>query len=161
MMPRSRARSNNNTEVAAANGTGNRKSFPPSAILMINLNQIVPGFNRNGANNVRTIRRITVTAPACAVVFLKTATVMASASSTVPASTATGPVANPNQRYGRERPARHRCCGTNPPANSNLRPVIHYVKEGETLWAIAQQYYGDGGKWTVDRQQKQRQPAGR
>lgn len=33
--------------------------------------------------------------------------------------------------------------------NTRIRPVIHYVKEGETLWAIAQQYYDDGSKWNV------------
>lgn len=32
---------------------------------------------------------------------------------------------------------------------THVRPVIHYVKDGETLWAIAQQYYGDGGKWAL------------
>lgn len=41
--------------------------------------------------------------------------------------------------------------GTNPGNTnaSNIRPVIHYVKSGETLWAIADQYYGDGNKWTI------------
>lgn len=34
-------------------------------------------------------------------------------------------------------------------STTNVRPVFHYVKDGETLWAIAQQYYGDGSKWAL------------
>lgn len=36
-----------------------------------------------------------------------------------------------------------------PNPTTNLQPVIHYVKSGETLWRIAQQYYGTGDQWRV------------
>ncbi len=39
--------------------------------------------------------------------------------------------------------------GVNPQPPTTLQPVIHYVKDGETLWSIAQQYYDDGSKWNL------------
>jgi len=34
-----------------------------------------------------------------------------------------------------------------PPNRPAPQPVVHYVKANESLWSIAQKYYGDGAQW--------------
>ncbi len=44
---------------------------------------------------------------------------------------------------------------TTQPAPSQQRELVHRVREGDTLWSIAQQYYGDGSQWTRLRERNQ------
>jgi len=34
-----------------------------------------------------------------------------------------------------------------PHAGTSSQPMVHYVKEDETLWGLAERYYGSGGEW--------------